>query len=71
MSDLKSILELLPDVIDGRELSLVKDRDDHYWYIGHPNESGDFSVALHADDRDPEGAALNLLSQFDKAKGEE
>jgi hypothetical protein len=65
MSDLKEIIKLLPEMIEGRELTLALDKSDHYWYVGHPNLKGDFSVGLHACDKDIEGAALNLLSQFD------
>lgn len=69
MNDLKDIIKLLPEVVESRELTLALDKSDHYWYIGHPNLDGDFSVGLYTCDRDIEGAALNLLSQFDaKAK---
>lgn len=65
MSDLKEIIKLLPGVVKGRELTLALDKSNHCWYVGHPNLDGDFSVGLYACDRDIEGAALNLLSQFD------
>lgn len=68
MTDLKEIIELLPPVVDGRELTLALDKHDHYWYVGHPNLDGDFSVGLNGCERDIEGAALSLLSQLDKQK---
>lgn len=68
MSDLKKIIELLPDVVNGRELTLAKDISDGYWYVGHPDLYGDFSVGLNGCDRDIEGAALSLLSQLDNER---
>lgn len=67
MSDLKEIIELLPNTVQGRELTLALDKTNHMWYVGHPNLEGDFSVGLYGWDVDIEGAALSLLSQLDKA----
>jgi hypothetical protein len=67
MTDLKEIIELLPSSVDGRELTLCLDKTG-YWYVGHPNLDGDFSIGLMASERDIESAALSLLAQFDKEK---
>lgn len=63
---LKEIIELLPKLVKGRELTLNHDKTNHMWYVGHPTIDGDFSVGLYGWDRDIEGAALSLLSQLDK-----
>jgi len=68
MSDLKEIVNLLPKLRGGRELTLQYDKLSHCWYAGYPNLDGDFSIDLYATDRDIEGAVLNLLSQADKIK---
>lgn len=68
MTDLKEIIELLPKIVEGRELTLNFDKSNHFWYVGHPNRDGDFSIGLYGSERDIEGAALSLLSQFDKLK---
>lgn len=69
-TDLKYIISLLPKVVEGRELSFVWDKVGHWWYAGHPTLDGDFSVGKYANDEDFEGAALNLLSQFDEENKE-
>lgn len=66
MSDLKEILNILPKLRKGRELTLNYDKISHSWYAGYPTNEGDFSIDLYAVDVDPEGACLNLLSQTDK-----
>lgn len=68
MTDLKEIIELLPKVIEGRELTLNFDKTGRMWYVGHPNLDGDYSVGLYGWDSDIEGAALELLSKFDNQK---
>lgn len=71
MSDLKRIIELLPKVVEGRELSLVYDKREFSWYTGYPNKDGNFSVGLYGFDSDIEGSALSLMSQIDEQKKEE
>lgn len=71
MTDLKEIIALLPNTVEGRELTLTLDKSNHMWYVGHPNRDEDFSIGLYGWDRDIEGAALNLLAQFDKQKAEQ
>ncbi len=65
-NDLKEIISLLPKVVKGRELALQFEKTNRMWYVGHPDLSGDFSIGLYAADEDIEGAALHLLSKFDK-----
>lgn len=63
-NDLKEIIKLIPKMRNGREFALIYDKSG-YWYAGYPNRDGDFSIDIYADDKDIEGACLNLFIQTD------